>query len=168
MSLEISFTALPTDFVRAIRHGAPDANGMTAEPTISDGDGNPCRHCLHDIPGDAGMLILALRPFPTPQPFAEVGPVFLCADDCEHWDQPGIPPVLALRERHLIKGYGADDRIVYGTGRIVPSSELAAAAAALFDDPRVRYLHVRSATNNCYTCRIDLAGRPAESSHEAG
>jgi hypothetical protein len=130
---------------------------MAPERAVSDGAGNPCRHCLHDIPEGAGMLILAHRPFPALQPYAETGPIFVCADDCPRWQAPGIPPVLAHRPAILIKGYRADDRIAYGTGRIVAGRELAEAAVALLDDPRVRYGHVRSATNNCYTCRIDAA-----------
>ena len=149
------FTALPTKTVRALRAGAPDANGMPAERAVSDGAGNPCRHCLRDVPEGAGMLILAHRPFPALQPYAETGPIFLCADACERWEGEGIPPVLAGRAGYLIKGYGADDRIAYGTGRIVPAAGLIDGAAALFDDQRVRYGHVRSATNNCYTCRIE-------------
>ena len=101
------------------------------------------------------MLILAHRPFPGLQPYAETGPIFLCADACERWEGEGIPPVLADRAGYLIKGYGADDRIAYGTGRIVPAAGLIDGAGALFDDQRVRYGHVRSATNNCYTCRIE-------------
>jgi len=157
MSREIRFTALPTDLVLAVRSGRPDANGMEAERSVSDGGGNPCRHCLRDIPEGAGMLILAHRPFPALQPYAELGPIFLCEDECVRWDGAGVPPVLARRARHLVKGYGADDRIVYGTGRIVETPMLPEAAAELLDDPRVRYAHVRSATNNCYTCRIDVA-----------
>lgn len=155
MTRSIRFTALPTETVRALRAGAPDANGMVAERAVSDGGGNPCRHCLHDIPEGAGMLILALRPFPAPQPYAELGPVFLCADDCPRWEGEGVPPVLSKRPQYLIKGYTGADRIAYGTGRIVPAGDLPRAAAALFDDARVRYGHVRSATNNCFTCRID-------------
>jgi len=151
------FTALPTELVRAIRAGAPDANGQPAERAVSNGAGNPCRHCLHEIPAGKAMLILALRPFPALQPYAECGPIFLCADDCPRWQGKGVPPVMAHRKQILIKGYGADDRIAYGTGRIVSAAELPAAAAALFDDRRVAYGHVRSATNNCYTCRIDSA-----------
>ena len=155
MTAHIRFTALPTDAVRALRAGAPDAIGMPAERTVSDGGGNPCRHCLNEIPQGAGMLILAWRPFPAPQPYAETGPIFLCAGDCPRWQGAGVPPVLANRPRHLIKGYGADHRIAYGTGRIVATDEIRAGPAALFADARVRYGHVRSATNNCYTCRID-------------
>jgi hypothetical protein len=155
MSRMARFSALPTETVRRIRGGAPDANGMTAERTVSSGSRNPCRHCLREVPEGADMLVLAHRPFPDVQPYAEVGPIFLCADDCERWHGAGLPPVLSNRARHLIKGYGADDRIVYGTGRIVDIEELPEAAAALFHDPRVRYGHVRSATNNCFTCRIE-------------
>ncbi|MGR3717306.1 MAG: DUF1203 domain-containing protein [Thermohalobaculum sp.] len=103
------------------------------------------------------LTLSALRPFPALQPYAETGPIFLCADDCDRWAGEGLPPVLASRDACLIKGYGADDRIAYGTGRIVPAAGLTEGAAALFDDPRVRYGHVRSATNNCYTCRIEPA-----------
>jgi len=69
----------------------------------------------------------------------------------------GLPPVLTEgQEERLIKGYSADDRIVYGTGRIVAPAGLEDAAAATFEDPRVAYVHVRSSRNNCYTCRFEL------------
>jgi len=158
MPRTVRFTAIPTEIARAYRNGAPDANGMPVERAISDGTGNPCRHCLHDIPAGAEMLILAHRPFPAPQPYAESGPIFLCADDCPRWEGDGVPPVLKRAgEERLVKGYGANDRIVYGLGKIVPTGEIVSRAAAVLADPRVAYVHVRSATNNCYTCRIDPA-----------
>ena len=52
----------------------PDANGLP-ERHVSEGTG-PCRHCLGEIAGSAPYLILAHRPFPKPQPYAEVGPIF--------------------------------------------------------------------------------------------
>jgi hypothetical protein len=60
------------------------------------------------------------------------------------------------RETMLIRGYGADDRIVYGTGQIVPTAQLAPAASASLQRPEVAYVHARSASNNCYQCRIEL------------
>ena len=48
-----------------------------------------------------------------------------------------------------------DDRIVYGTGQVVASAELEAEAEKIFALPGVTYVHVRSAQNNCYTCRIE-------------
>lgn len=61
------------------------------------------------------------------------------------------------RPGYLIRGYGADDRIVYGTGQIVAPAAMPQAAQTMFADPRVRYIHVRSASNNCYQARIDRA-----------
>jgi hypothetical protein len=148
------YMAIPTDLVRAYQAGGADANGQAPERGVSDGDGNPCRHCLGMIPKGAGMLILAHRPFPAPQPYAEVGPIFLCADPCEAGGGVQRPEMLASPD-YIVRGYGADDRIVYGTGGVVATDAIPARAEALFGDDRVRYLHVRSARNNCFQCRID-------------
>ena len=59
---------------------------------------------------------------------------------CRHClGETAAPPRLFLdhRERMLVRGYKADDRIKYGTGQVVPTAELADACAALFDDPEV-------------------------------
>ncbi len=154
------FLALPTEAARALRgEGARDANGQPPERHVSDGPGNPCRHCLAGIAAGAPMLVLAHRPFPAPQPYAELGPIFLHADPCPRWEGAAgeVPPLFLAWERLLIRGYGADGRIVYGTGRVVPTAELAAAAADLLERRGVAYLHARSATNNCFQCRIARA-----------
>ncbi len=118
----------------------------------------PCRHCLTDIKAGEPYLILAHRPFPTAQPYAEQGPIFLHAESCQrHPDSEAAPRMFLEREAYLIRGYGADDRIVYGTGKIVAPAVMAEAARKAFGDPRVSYVHVRSASNNCYQCRIDRA-----------
>ena len=150
----IRFTALPTDEVRALQSGAPDAYGHTPERTVSDGQGNPCRHCLRQIPEGAGMLILAHRPFPALQPYAETGPIFLCADPCNRGGGAEVPEALASPD-YLVKGYSAQDRIVYGTGAVVATPAIPAMAERLLADPRIAYVHVRSARNNCYQARID-------------
>lgn len=148
------FSPIPTDVARAYQSGAPDANGQVPERHVSDGDGNPCRHCLRMIPKGAAMLILAHRPFPVLQPYAETGPIFLCADTCEAGGGAAVPQCLAS-PTYIIRGYGPDDRIVYGTGAVVATETLQAEAAARLADPRVAYVHVRSARNNCFQVRID-------------
>jgi hypothetical protein len=154
--MSVVFTALPSPEVVALRAGGPDAYGMPAEFTVSDGPGNPCRHCLGFVPKGRPMLILAHRPFPELQPYAETGPIFLCGDDCVR-HEAGRPAILQGTPSYLLKGYSDDDRIVYGTGRVVPTAEIEAYAETLFGDPRVAYVHVRSARNNCYQMRIDRA-----------
>lgn len=150
------FAALPTAEVRALQGGGLDANGLPPEHHICDGDGNPCRHCLTEIAAGKPMLILAWRPFPEPQPYAELGPIFLHAERCQRYDAGGeVPPMFLAWERLLLRGYNAAHRIVYGTGRTVATRELAAAAEELLARPELAYLHVRSARNGCYQCRIE-------------
>ena len=148
------FNPIPTEIVRAYQAGLPDANGQVPERKVSDGDGNPCRHCLMMIPEGAEMLVLAHRPFPALQPYAEVGPIFLCAESCEAGGGAAVPEMLASSD-YILRGYGADDRIVYGTGAVVPTARVLAEAGMRLADPRVTYVHVRSARNNCYQVRID-------------
>jgi hypothetical protein len=152
----ITYLAMPTAEARAFQSGAPDANGLPPERHVSDGDGIPCRHCLQNVSAGEDYLVLAYRPFPALQPYAETGPVFLHAAPCARADEAHTaPPQLARRAAHLIKGYGGNDRIVYGSGKIVPSGDLDAEAAAILKRDDVAYVHVRSSVNNCYTCRIE-------------
>ena len=150
------FIAMPSETVRGFRGGQPDAHGQPPERHVSDGSGNPCRHCLDDIAGGDPFLIFAWRPFPAPQPYAETGPIFLHAEECERHDEAaGMPAMFLERERFLLRGYDRGDRIVYGTGQVVATAEMERAAAVLLDRPDIAYLHVRSAGYNCYQCRIE-------------
>lgn len=151
--MPIRFSAIPTPIVRAYQQGGPDANGHTAERQVATGQGNPCRHCLKMIPEGAEMMILAHRPFPAPQPYAEIGPIFLCADPCTAGGGSEMPEMLDSAS-YILRGYGADHSIVYGTGGVVPLADIPAIAAARLADPRVEYVHVRSASNNCYHLAI--------------
>ena len=152
----LRFVAINSELVRALREGAADANGQRPERLVSDGDGNPCRHCLDDIAGGQPMLVLAHRPFPAPQPYAELGPIFLHAEDCPRYDEAaGVPAMFLRRESILLRGYGADDHIVYGTGKVIPTEDIESMARWLFERNDVAYIHLRSASNNCYQCRIE-------------
>jgi len=152
--MAVQFLTYDRDFVARVRAGGPDDYGLKPERAVSDGAGNPCRCCLGQVPAGEDMLIVAARPFPTMQPYAETGPIFLCAADCAPWAGAGVPPILTTSPDYLVKGYGADDRIVFGTGHVVPAGEVVARAEVLFADPRVAYADVRSARNNCFQTRI--------------
>lgn len=100
------------------------------------------------------MLILAACPFPAKQPYAETGPIFLCADDCTQWEGDGIPPILQTSPDYLLKAYSADHRIVYGTGQITVHDQIEAYASDLLGRDDVTFVDVRSARNNCFLTRI--------------
>lgn len=150
------FTPIPTALARHLQSGGADAYGLPPERGISDGAGNPCRHCLRHIPAGAGMLILAHRPFPDLQPYAETGPVFLCAGACPAGGGKALPEILSSPD-YILRGYSADNRIVYGSGAVVLRARLMDEAARRLQDARIAYLHVRSARNTCFQVRIDRA-----------
>ena len=157
----LRFTPLPTDHVTALRHGGLDAYGLPPERVVSDGGGNPCRHCLDYIPKGEEMLILAHRPIAKLHPSAETGPIFLCARDCAPWQGAGLPPILNASPDYLLKAYGSDERIIYGTGRVTPKDQVAEYAAELLVRDGVAFVDLRSARNNCFQIRIRRAGEAA-------
>lgn len=154
--LPLRFVAIDSALACAWRTGTLDANGQPAQHLISDGHGNPCRHCLDDIARNAPMLVLAHRPFPSPQPYAELGPIFVHAEHCPRYDETaGAPAMFLRRDSILLRGYDADDRIVYGAGKVIPTIAIDSAARRFFERDDVAYIHLRSASNNGYQCRIE-------------
>ena len=90
---EIRFKSMPTDQAEAYWAGAPDANGHEPETHVSKGDGVPCRHCQEDVAEGGRYLILAYRPFPRPQPYAEIGPIGMLTAPAEAFSEltEGLP-----------------------------------------------------------------------------
>ncbi len=156
--MDYKFKALSNEICQKWRAGDVDANGQVPERAISDGKGNPCRYCLQDIAAEQEMLILAHRPFEKLNPYAEVGPIFICAGCERREDVSDMPPVLTTRDRHLLKGYLSGDRIAYGTGAIVDTADIPEYVQSTLADPGINYIDVRSATNNCFTVRIERNG----------
>ncbi|SNR38402.1 DUF1203 domain-containing protein [Puniceibacterium sediminis] len=154
----IQFAGMPSSDARAYQSGAADAYGRAPEHKVSDGLGSPCRHCLRHVPIGAAMLVLAYRPFGALQPYAETGPVFLCADRCEAYRaEDGMPTVLSTAPDYLIKGYSADERIVYGTGGVFPAAAIRSEVESRLRDNRLAFVDIRSARNNCWQARAARA-----------
>lgn len=152
----IRFMALPTEDVRAYQRGAADAYGNVPERQVSDGSDVPCRHCLKTVEAGEDYLVLAHRPFPTLQPYAETGPIFLHAGECPRSSEVDtLPPLFLSSPDYILRGYGSDDRIIYGTGGVVATDGIDARAQELLALEAVAYVHMRSARNNCFQVRIE-------------
>ncbi|MBF9030264.1 DUF1203 domain-containing protein [Rhodobacterales bacterium HKCCE3408] len=152
--MQIRFEALPTDIVAHIRESGTDAYGNPVERAVSDGDGVPCRHCLKQVPEGSAYLVLAHRPFASVNAYTETGPIFLCADDCARAeDASDLPEILASPE-YIVRGYSGAERIVYGTGQVTPTANIAGYAEALLRRPEIAFVDIRSAKNNCFQCRV--------------
>jgi hypothetical protein len=154
----IAFAAMPTSDAENLWNGGADAYGLQPETLISDGPGHPCRHCLRNIDAGQAFLVFAYRPFPELQPYAETGPIFLHKEPCERYAaEEVLPPMLTTSPDFIVRGYGENNRIVYGTGTVTPIRDIPTYAAELLARDGIAYVHVRSARNNCYQCRIDRA-----------
>jgi hypothetical protein len=154
----IRFTALPTNEVRTLQRGGHDAYGLLPERRVSDGDGVPCRHCLRTVAAGKPYLVLAYRPFPALQAYAETGPIFLCAEACDRAPESDVmPAIFKPTPDYIVRGYDHEDRIVYGTGAVVATDKICGRAHELLERENIAYLHMRSARNNCYQCRIERA-----------
>jgi len=150
-----TFKPISTETVRALQAGAPDNYGNAPERKISDGNGVPCRHCLKQIATGDAYLVVAHRPFKSLQPYAETGPIFLHAEPCSAGDSREQIPEMLDSAQYIVRGYDKDERIVYGTGTVTPTAEIPAYAQSLLADARIEFVHVRSASNNCFQCRVE-------------
>ena len=155
--MSITFTALPTAPVRALQAGGTDAFGAAPERAISSGDGVPCRHCLKIVEKGKPYLIVAYRPFNSLHPYTETGSIFKCAEECERAQDTAEIPATMYSPTYIVRGYGEDERILYGSGGVVPTNDVPARAAKLLEEEQVAFVHVRSSSNNCFTCRVDRA-----------
>jgi len=147
---------IATDDVRRLRDGGPDANGQPPLVRVAEGVANPCRHCLGLIAEGDPKLVLAHRPFDRPQPYAEIGPIFLHQAPCDRYDGDAPPPWFAFMDPAIVRGYDGEDWIRYDTGDVVRGPEIADACRTILADPTVAYVHVRSKFN-CFQCRVDRA-----------
>ncbi len=155
--MDIQFVGLPSREVAQTKSRGRDANGSPIEIHLANGDAYPCRHCLGETPAGEEYMILAWRPFETSNPYAETGPIFLCAADCEAMvPSENVPPIL-VSPRYLVRGYSKEERIVYGTGQVVQTPKIAEYARELLANPTIAFVDVRSASNNCFQCRIKRA-----------
>lgn len=155
--MDIQFEALPSAAVAEIRATGRDSYGNPVERHVSDGEVYPCRHCLGVVPKGAGYLILAHRPFQSQNAYAETGPIFLCEALCKRAEKTATTPAILRSPDYIVRGYDAAERIVYGTGHVIPTDGIADYAAELLRNPAIAFVDVRSAMNNCYQCRVRRA-----------
>ena len=156
--MNIKFVALETETVRALQRGGQDANQQIPQRAISDGGAIPCRHCLSPVAKGEEYLILSHRPFPRAQPYAESGPIFLHARECERAaDTPDAAPMFTYGRAFILRGYRNNDWINYDAAEVVTPDKIEQTAKRLLERDDVAYVHMRSSQMNCYQCRIERA-----------
>jgi hypothetical protein len=153
-NMTLRIHGIPTREVERLRSGGSDANGQPPLVRVAEGPANPCRHCLGLIAEGDRKLVLAYRPFAGPQPYAEVGPIFLHERCCQRYDSESLPDWFVFLDPAVVRGYDQQDWIRYDTGQVVAGRELTEVCRDILHDPTVAYVHIRSKFN-CFQCRVD-------------
>lgn len=157
--MHIRFEPMDTATATHLRNGGLDSNGNPPEQKISDGNGVPCRVCMKMVGKGEPYLVTGWRPFSATHAYAETGPVFLHAHDCTAGPVPsGTLPEFLESPDYILRGYDADERIVYGTGGVIKLEDIQARMEELLSQPGVEAVHIRSSRNNCYHCKAVRAG----------
>ncbi|WP_421704599.1 DUF1203 domain-containing protein [Aliiroseovarius sp.] len=156
--MRLEFHPLPSAEVELIHRTGRDsyANPVERHASAEEG-GMPCRHCLQNVPAGQPYLTLAHRPFQGQNPFTETGPIYLCDPICAAAVPSPEPPAFLAADHYILRGYSAEERIVYGTGAVTPRDALADYAAQLLARDDIAFVDLRSASNNCFLCRIKAA-----------
>lgn len=153
--MHLKIQGIPTSDAKSLQAGEVDAYGQKPQLHLAEG-ANPCRHCLQLIAEGENKLVLAYNPFPTKQPYAETGPIFLHEKQCERYESNRIPEWFIFLEPALIRGYDENDWIIYETGDVVSGSEIENKCVEILANTTVAYVHIRS-KYNCFQCRVDRA-----------
>ena len=153
----LRFVPMPTADATALQAGAPDANGQSPEVARRERE----RRSLPPLPqADRGG-----RALPHPRLPAVSRAAALCRGRADLPPCRGVPEA-TTRPPSCRRFSGRTERASSAATATTTASSMAAAgwspmrrsreeADALFGDPRIAYIHVRSAANNCYQCRID-------------
>ena len=146
--------AIPTEIAESVRKTGKDPQyGFPVHMEVAAGRA-PCRHCLRLIRMREEKLFLF-----TYDPFQELGvpplpgPVYIHAGPCErHVGASSIPE--EYRGRQLtFAAYGTSRQLM--TELRLTNGNEDEEAQALFANPVVKYIHVRSTEAGCYLFRLD-------------
>lgn len=154
--MQIRIQGIPTEEVTHLQNDGTDSHGKPPLAIIAEGPANPCRHCLQLINEGDTKLVLAYMPFPTKQPYAEIGPIFLHQKECSRYSESSFPDWFVFLEPAIIRGYNEDNWIIYETGSVVSGAEIEKECAEIFKNSDVNYIHIRS-KYNCFQCKVERA-----------
>src|SRR3954469_11018460 len=110
--LTFAVCPLPLERLREIRRRGRDDHGNITTVTLDDEGGAPLRCCLRDSRPGERRILLAYSPFERSGPYAEVGPVFVHADDCAGYPADGGYPDDYRSRRQVFRAYRSDGSIV--------------------------------------------------------
>ena len=155
----LQYKAIDPERLGAMRSQGADEFGNPWKQRTAEG-WEPLRCCLRTAAEGEDIALISYSPWPRPwdTPWAEAGPVFVCHGRCGGYQTPGdYPPDLRGRFSLLNPFDHTGARAYQHIKFVEPGDDYPAAVAMVMAQPEVAYLHVRSATAQCFTFEV----RPA-------
>ncbi|MGB6876525.1 MAG: DUF1203 domain-containing protein [Candidatus Acidiferrales bacterium] len=152
--LPIRAVAIPTKVAEEVRktRRAPQY-GHPVHEEIATGYG-PCRHCLRDfVVGVDKRILFTYDPFFGMDVRPSPGPVFIHSNPCERYNETGGFPEDIRSHRLTIVAYGDERKAIFEVQ--ASDGNLDSVIEQAFQNPAVRYLHVRDTEAGCYDFRIE-------------
>ena len=152
-----SYRAYPisTQLAAQVRASLRGPFGQPAEEWVSGEGRLPCRHCLGEVPVGRKALLLSYGPFSGDGPYAERGPVFLCADDCQPFAAIVAMPEIVVGRLVNIRAYDRGEAMLYRHSQVAAGGEAAMIVQRLLEDLEVDKVHIRTARNGCFLCAVE-------------
>ena len=149
--------ALPPERLERIRKTGRDDGGNTGLRRVKAEGGEPLRCCLRVAEADEALVLIAYRPFETPGPYAETGPVFVHAEKCAGYEQCQCYPEDFRGWQQVFRCYDARGDII--GGHLTDAGDHPEEVISqLFANPAVERIHTRNVVYGCYMLEIRRVG----------
>ncbi len=149
----LSFSAMPTAIALRARQALADGYGHKLKVQVSESLGNPCRHCLRMAVPQQRIILLSYSPFGDHNPYSEVGPIFICADECPQYAERHVFPPDFRSRALVLRAYNVRHEIE--DAALAQPGQAEMAAMHLFQNPACTYIHARHPTFGCYDFKIE-------------
>ncbi len=143
--------ALPPQELTHIRQSGVDDFSHPIRLSVNDSqNGTPLRCCLREARIGESVALISWRPLqeaPT-SVYAEVGPVFIHADDCSGYQDHHSYPQGFRHRRQVLRSYSVAGDML--DTKLIEGEQAEAGIAALFEAPEAVVLHSRNVEAGCY------------------
>jgi hypothetical protein len=148
---EFEYRGVPAEDLHRIRRDGVDDYGNPVVPRRSRA-GMILRCCLKLSEEGESIALIAYRPMALGGPYAEVGPVFVHAEDCPGHSTSGGFPADFRNRRAVLRPYDADGLMLDGV--VAEPGESETELKRLFDDPDVAVVQVRNVVAGCWNFSV--------------
>ncbi len=150
----LQYVPVPREIADEARRTLKDRFGHDLHVQMEQG---PCRLCLRIPEEPEAMILLSYQPLADRNPYAEIGPIFIHAHECEPYASIETFPEDFAKRELVVRAYDRDGRIADAV--VAKPGEASEAAARFLSDPRIAEVHVRHTSYTCFDFKIVRASR---------